>query len=84
MSVVSAVGMIPPLVRGPDENDLLLALEIRLAFLDAMLWASAQRAGVRHIVIEDFQNGFVLRDITFINPFNPKNNPLIDKLLPHS
>jgi predicted nucleic acid-binding protein len=49
-----------------------------LPFWDAMLWASAQRAGVRHMLSEDFQDGFELQGITFINPFNPENNPLID------
>jgi hypothetical protein len=63
----------------------LLALEAvhahRLPFWDAMLWASAQRAGVRHMLSEDFQDGFELQDVTFINPFNTENNQLIDKLL---
>jgi len=35
-----------------------------------MLWASAQRAGVRHLLIEGFQDGFALKGVTFINPFN--------------
>jgi predicted nucleic acid-binding protein len=48
----------------------------RLAFWDATLWASAQRAGVRHLLSEDFQDGFELQDVTFINPFNPENNQL--------
>jgi predicted nucleic acid-binding protein len=49
-----------------------------------MLWASARRAGVRHMLSEDFQDGFALQGVTFINPFNPENNPLIDRLLPRS
>jgi predicted nucleic acid-binding protein len=65
-----------------------LALEAvrahRLPFWDAMLWASARRAGVRHMLSEDFQDGFALQGVTFINPFNPENNPLIDRLLPRS
>ena len=69
-------------------SDLVLALEAvhahRLPFWDAMLWASAQRAGVRHMLSEDFQDGFELQDVTFINPFTPENNQLIDKLLPQS
>src|SRR5262249_62414590 len=75
-------------VQSADDNDLMLALEAvhahRLPFWDAMLWASAQRAGVRHMLSEDFHDGFELQDVTFINPFNPKNNQLIDKLLPQS
>jgi predicted nucleic acid-binding protein len=49
-----------------------------------MLWASAQRAGVRHILTEDFQDGFVLQDVTFINPFRRENGQLVDKLLRQS
>lgn len=73
-------------VQPADESDLFKALEVvrahRLAFWDAMLWASARRAGVRHLLTEDFQDGFVLQDVTFINPFIRDNNQLIEKLLP--
>ena len=75
-------------VQSADDSDLVLALEAvhahRLPFWDAMLWASAQRGGVSHMLSEDFQDGFELQDVTFINPFNPENNQLIDKLLPQS
>jgi predicted nucleic acid-binding protein len=75
-------------VQPADETDLLLALEAvrahRLAFWDALLWASAQRAGVKHILTEDFQDGFVLQDVTFIDPFKRENDQLIEKLLPRS
>jgi hypothetical protein len=54
----------------------------RLAFWDALLWASAQRAGVRHLLTEGFQDGFVLQDVTFINPFMREYDGLIEKLLP--
>jgi predicted nucleic acid-binding protein len=75
-------------IQAADESDLLLALEAvrahRLAFWDALLWASAQRAGVRHMLSEDFQDGFALQDVMFVNPFKRDNNQLIDKLLPRS
>jgi predicted nucleic acid-binding protein len=75
-------------VQAADDSDLLMALEAvrmrRLAFWDAMLWASAQHAGVRHMLTEDFQDGFVLQEVTFVNPFNRENEQLIDKLLPQS
>jgi predicted nucleic acid-binding protein len=75
-------------VQSADDSDLVLALEAvhthRLGFWDAMLWASAQRAGVRHMLSEDFQNGLELQNVTFINPFNPENNQLIDRILPQS
>ena len=82
------VSMAHDVVQAADDGDLVLALEAvhahRLPFWDAMLWASAQRSGVRHILSEDFQDGFELQDVTFINPFNPENNQLIDNLLPQS
>jgi predicted nucleic acid-binding protein len=75
-------------VQAADESDLLSALEAvrahRLPFWDAMLWASAQRAGVRHLLSEDFQDGFALQDVTFVNPFKRENNQLIDALLSRS
>jgi predicted nucleic acid-binding protein len=75
-------------IQAADEGDLFAALEAvrahRLAFWDAMLWASAQRAGVSHMLSEDFQDGFVLQNVTFINPFRRENGQLIDKLLPQS
>ena len=76
------------LVQAADETDLTTALEAarahRLAFWDAMLWASAQRAGVRHLLTEDMQDRFVLQGVTFINPFKRTNDRLIDELLPAS
>ena len=75
-------------VQAAADSDLSAALEAvrahRLAFRDAMLWASAQRAGVRHLLTEDLQDGFALRGVMFINPFKPENDQLIDKVLPPS
>jgi len=34
--------------------------EHRLAFWDAMLWATARRTGVRILISEDFQDGRML------------------------
>ena len=67
------------------EGDLLMALDAvrahRLALWDAMLWASAQRAGVRHLLTEDIQDGFALQGVTFINPFNREMDQLIEEVL---
>ena len=75
-------------VQAADDSDLLVALEAvkahRLAFWDAMLWATARRAGVRHLLTEDLQDGFALQGVTFINPFKRENDQLIDKVLPPS
>src|SRR5919108_1017292 len=52
------------LVQGTEDDDLSAALDAvkkhRLAFWDAMLWGAAQRAGVRHLLTEDLQDGFEL------------------------
>ena len=72
-------------VQAADDSDLLVALEAvrahRLAFWHAMLWASARRAGVRHLLTEDYQDGFALQGVMFINPFKRENDQLIDQVL---
>jgi predicted nucleic acid-binding protein len=69
-------------VQGTEDDDLSAALDAvkkhRLAFWDAMLWAAAQRAGVRHLVTEDLQDGFELAGVRFVNPFDAANNRSID------
>ena len=75
-------------VRGAEDGDLTAALDAvqahRLGFWDAMLWAAAQRAGVRHLLTEDLQDGFVLQGVRFVNPFERANDQLIDEILPPS
>jgi predicted nucleic acid-binding protein len=57
-------------LQAADDSDLLEALEAvrayQMAFWDAMLWASARRAGVRHLVAEDLRDRFTLQGVTFI------------------
>ena len=69
-----------------EDDDLSAALDAvkkhRLAFWDAMLWAAAQRAGVRHLLTEDLQDGFELAGVRFVNPFEAANDRLIDEILP--
>lgn len=76
------------LVQAADDGDLAAALETvrahQLSFWDAMLSASAQRAGVRYLLTEDMQDGFVLHGVTFVNPFKRTNDQLIDEILPSS
>jgi len=73
-------------VQGTEDDDLSAALDAvkkhRLALWDAMLWAAAQRAGVRHLLTEDLQDGFALEGVRFVNPFQAANNRLIDEILP--
>jgi predicted nucleic acid-binding protein len=73
-------------VQGTEDDDLSAALDAvknhRLAFWDAMLWGAAQRAGVRHLLTEDLQDGFELAGVRFVNPFEAANDRLIDEVLP--
>jgi predicted nucleic acid-binding protein len=73
-------------VQGTQDDDLSAALDAvkshRLAFWDAMLWGAAQRAGIRHLLTEDLQDGFELAGVRFVNPFEAANNRLIDEILP--
>jgi predicted nucleic acid-binding protein len=73
-------------VHAAEESDLAPALEaVRdhgLPFWDAMLWASARRLGVRHLLTEDFQDGRVLEGVRFVNPFSPANEALLARILP--
>jgi predicted nucleic acid-binding protein len=73
-------------VQAADDEDLAAALEAvradRLPFWDALLWASAQRAGVRCLLTEDLQDGFMLQSVRFVNSFKRANDHLIDEVLP--
>jgi predicted nucleic acid-binding protein len=55
-----------------------------LSFWDAMLWATADRIGVRYLLTEDFQDGRVLGGVTFVNPFEGRNEALLAAILPLS
>ena len=47
-----------------------------------MLWATADRIGVRYLLTEDFQDGRVLGGVTFVDPFKPDNERLLAEILP--
>ncbi len=57
-------------------------LQHGLSFWDAMLWATVQQAGCRLLLSEDFQDGRKLGQVTFVNPFEPANQALLDRALP--
>ena len=82
----SMPGVLYSQYQAADDSDLAAALEAvrahRLPFWDAMLWASAQRAGVRCLLTEDLQDGFILQNVRFVNPFKRANDRLIDEVLP--
>lgn len=73
-------------VHAVVEHDLDRAIEAvkrhGLSFWDALLWATADRAGVRYLLSEDFQDRRRLGGVTFVNPFEETNRTLIERELP--
>ena len=69
----------------PNETDLTDAVNAHhdhdLPFWDALLWATARRAGCRLIISEDFQDGRILGGVLFRNPFARKLPQEIEELL---
>jgi len=57
-------------------------LDHHLSFWDAMLWATVQQAGCELLLSEDFQDGRKLGRVTFVDPFAPANQALLDRELP--
>ena len=49
-----------------------------LPYWDAMLWATARRAGCTLILSEDMQDGRELEGVTILNPFNPGNDRILN------
>ena len=49
-----------------------------LSFWDAMLWATADRIGVRYLLTEDFQDARTLGGVTFVNPFEARERAAPD------
>ena len=69
----------------PVVEDLLDALQAnedhKLPIWDALLWATARRAGCHIIFSEDFQDGRELGGVRFINPFKLTRRELRDFVL---
>jgi predicted nucleic acid-binding protein len=64
-----------------DLDDALWAVERhKLAFWDAMLWATCRRAGCSILFSEDFQDGRTLKGVRFVNPFLAKNAKYLPKI----
>ena len=72
-------------VFAADEECLVDAMaavsEHRLPFWDAMIWATARRAGCRLFLTEDFQDGRVIGGVTFVDPFEERNATLLGAAL---
>jgi predicted nucleic acid-binding protein len=47
-----------------------------------LLWATADRIGVRYLLSEDYQDGRVLGGVTFVDPFKADNQRLLAEILP--
>ena len=72
-------------VHAADERDFDRATRgerLGLSFWDALLWATADRIGVRYLLTEDFQDGRMLDGVTFVNPFKSENARLLAEILP--
>lgn len=73
-------------VQHPALEDVVTALQIlrdhQLSFWDALLCATATRAGVRYLLTEDLQDGRSILGMSLLNPFVPGNDALIDRILP--
>ena len=54
----------------------------RFHFWDALLWATAKRAGCRAILTEDRPGLVELEGVRFIDPFRPEDGELLDLVLP--
>lgn len=64
-----------------DLDDALWAVEHhKLAFWDAMLWATCRRAGCTVLFTEDFQDGRTLKGLRFVDPFLAKNAKYLPKV----
>lgn len=77
-----AVMIVEPANTADLGEALRAAREHRLAFWDALLWATARRAGVRILFTEDFQDGRVVEGVRVINPFAAHNTALVGAALP--
>lgn len=51
------------------------------SFWDAMIWATAKRAGCRLLISEDGQHGRTLGGVTIVNPFLAEPSPLLIQAL---
>jgi predicted nucleic acid-binding protein len=73
-------------VHPAADGDLDLALTLvsdhKLGFWDALLCATAERAGLQYLLTEDLQDARRLGGLTIVNPFRTENRGLIDRILP--
>lgn len=65
-----------------DLDEAMRAVEVyRIGFWDAMLWATARRAGVRILFSEDLQDGRTIEGVRILNPFAAHHAMRIEQTL---
>jgi predicted nucleic acid-binding protein len=68
-----------------DESCLVDAMDAvaghSLSFWDAMMWATAKRAGCRLLFSEDGDDGRTLGGVTLVDPFASPQSPLLIEAL---
>jgi predicted nucleic acid-binding protein len=73
-------------VVAADETCLVEAMDAvaghHLSFWDALLWATAKRAGCRLLLSEDGADGRTLGGVTLVNPFTSPRSPVLLEALP--
>ena len=76
--------IIPVQLAADGDLDLALSLvsDHKLGFWDALLCATAERAGLQYLLTEDLQDARRLGGLTIVNPFRTENRGLIDRILP--
>ena len=72
-------------IAGYSAHTLLNAIaaveEHKLSFWDAMLWSTAKEAGCSIVISEDFQDGSMIGNVSFCNPFHEKNWNKLEDIL---
>lgn len=58
-----------------------LAQERKMQFWDCVICVAAAQAGARILFSEDMQDGADIRGLRIVNPFDPKNDELMERLL---
>jgi len=54
----------------------------RLQVWDSVICVAAAKVGATHLLSEDLQDGALLHGVRVLNPFDPTNAGVIDRLLP--
>ena len=76
IQIASATFAIVPMELGDLLDALLIHREHKLQFWDAVLWATARRAGCTTLFTEDMQDGRTLGGVAIRNPFRMSEKDL--------